>query len=387
MSSSPESIAMQLQSDVVYGSLDFAKFIEKALDVRLVTPIEEIEDIYYQAQKRIKEGLFISRELEAFVNKGCEQLVISKQRDQTYFNLSAHSVYRLRQVADEVYLTDLVPEYFPDTYVQENPAGSDTWMTVMWKWDTVPVERMSRHHWFSLAKLMAEYDASLKENRIADPTVSATTRNPSQFAEQLAKLGTKSLAELIKPKTENVATVDVPVVTLPELADEQIEDMDDDLAHVEPITDDLQVELEFQRLLQKERSESVRFSMMVAQRYLNKARNAQNRGLEFTLTLEDFSALMRNHICYYTHQKLVTQFTEADMTLRRIPDNYMSIDRVNSDLGYTRDNVVVCAHSINLAKSRATAAEFKHLLSVAQLLGNLNPDQAETVKRLMSLNK
>lgn len=83
------------------------------------------------------------------------------------------------------------------------------------------------------------------------------------------------------------------------------------------------------------------FDLMLAQHYVNKARNAKSRGIEFTLTLADMKKLLKTKKCFYTGQPLV--FGETS--------NGFTIDRVDNTLGYTKENSVACANWVNAWKN------------------------------------
>jgi len=377
-----EKIQVELRSHEMFATEDFAKYMTSALDARLLTPIVELEDCYHQASIALNEGAFLRRDLEQFIRAGRDHIKIAIDKQSDNFFMSAHSVRQLKEAMTDLQLIHWVPSYIQEaqTYAQENMPGMGTRLTVMWKWNTVPIERMASREWHLIARYMSEYKASLQENRVADSTKfhgESTTFGQapkSGLALQLEKLGSKKIEELVK--------------VTPSIAQEQrtsaVEEQDVVEEDTTVLSDELRDELEFQHLLNKERSEQVRFSMMVAQRYLNKARNAMRRELEFALTIDDFTTLMRSHVCYYTRQPLVTQFSEEDIRLRRIPENYLSIERLDSNKGYTRDNTVVCSHSINVTKQSSTEAEFRQILSISQLMSNLTEEQK---RMLLQLNK
>lgn len=66
---------------------------------------------------------------------------------------------------------------------------------------------------------------------------------------------------------------------------------------------------------------------------------ARHRGIEFTLTKEQFLSFWQKP-CYYTGRPITT----------------IGLDRVDNSKGYTMDNVVPCCKDVNLAK-RALSAE------------------------------
>lgn len=82
---------------------------------------------------------------------------------------------------------------------------------------------------------------------------------------------------------------------------------------------------------------------------------AKKRSLSFSLEEQDMVSLYhkQNGLCHYTGRKLVLQRNNQDS---------LSLDRVNSDLGYSLDNVVLCGTNVNRAKLDMTLGDFKRLL-------------------------
>ena len=79
------------------------------------------------------------------------------------------------------------------------------------------------------------------------------------------------------------------------------------------------------------------FDEVVATKYLNKLKNAQDRNLEFNLTLTSIRNIMKAKQCYFTKIPLDSET--------------ITIDRVNSKLGYIKGNVVACHTDVNAFKA------------------------------------
>lgn len=82
------------------------------------------------------------------------------------------------------------------------------------------------------------------------------------------------------------------------------------------------------------------FDSFVALKYLRTKLTAIERGIEFSLSLGDFKRLMSSKRCRYSG---------VELTL--VGDHSVSIDRKDSTIGYTKDNVVVCSKTVNGIKN------------------------------------
>lgn len=85
----------------------------------------------------------------------------------------------------------------------------------------------------------------------------------------------------------------------------------------------------------------VPFDVMVSTLYLKKVLQCKERGIEFSLTLPEFSNLYKRKRCHYSG---------AEMTL----DGAMrvTIDRIDPSVGYVSGNVVSCSAAANSLKNQ-----------------------------------
>jgi hypothetical protein len=98
------------------------------------------------------------------------------------------------------------------------------------------------------------------------------------------------------------------------------------------------------------KEQEARLHRIIYVEYVNKARK---KGLTFNLSLLIFSNLLTKD-CYYCGQ--------APLNKREVIKDYsiyyQGIDRINSEEGYIRDNVVPCCKICNYMKSKSSKKEF-----------------------------
>jgi hypothetical protein len=82
--------------------------------------------------------------------------------------------------------------------------------------------------------------------------------------------------------------------------------------------------------------------------------SAKKRNIDFDLQLTDFYELSYPITCPVLGIPL--QFNRG-----KVQDNSYSIDRIDSSLGYTSDNIQVISYRANMLKNNATPEELKLL--------------------------
>lgn len=97
-------------------------------------------------------------------------------------------------------------------------------------------------------------------------------------------------------------------------------------------------------------------------RWMNKQREAKNRGIEFALSVEDFKELLKTSHCHYTGIPLIC-YDEAAETP---PDDQLTIDRIDNEKGYEKGNVVACSYIANSIKSDGDIGSIQDRLSRIQ---------------------
>jgi hypothetical protein len=80
-------------------------------------------------------------------------------------------------------------------------------------------------------------------------------------------------------------------------------------------------------------------------RYNRGKRQANERGLDFSITLEEYSIKITQP-CYYCKNQLYKKSTRG-----------VGLDRLNSNIGYTNDNTVSCCYVCNTIKNNFLTVE------------------------------
>lgn len=97
------------------------------------------------------------------------------------------------------------------------------------------------------------------------------------------------------------------------------------------------------------------FDLYVAKKLASKAKNAKDRGIEFSLTFQSMKNLMKAKKCYYTGITLTTpEGVQPDQTGNKASDR--TIDRVDGSKGYVPGNVVACCNAANNIKAQLEGA-------------------------------
>lgn len=87
-----------------------------------------------------------------------------------------------------------------------------------------------------------------------------------------------------------------------------------------------------------------------AAKYLAKIRSTTDRGIEFTLTFNEYKRLLKIKRCFYTRDTL---------TFHPGLPNSFSLDRIDASKGYIKGNVVACTSDMNRKKRDLTINDIK----------------------------
>lgn len=125
---------------------------------------------------------------------------------------------------------------------------------------------------------------------------------------------------------------------------------------------------------------TVNESYSLAQAYLNKVKDCHTRHIDFQLSLSDFIRLRSRTKCFYTGVTL----DKSDPNL----ENYISLDRVDNTIGYTKENTVVCTASFNKRKNNLTIEDIAFLQKALKFIKNGNKSKkVQTTKKISGIAK
>lgn len=108
--------------------------------------------------------------------------------------------------------------------------------------------------------------------------------------------------------------------------------------------------------------------LQLAQKYLNKAQSAKDRGIEFDLPFQSFKNIIRAKKCKYTGIPLTKET--------------LTIERVNSKLGYIKGNCVAVSLAANQFKSlfENAAAKTVTVAQAEKILKILRKNECRTIQ-------
>ena len=98
----------------------------------------------------------------------------------------------------------------------------------------------------------------------------------------------------------------------------------------------------------------------------NAKKSAQKRKQEFTLEIEDI-------VSFWEQQHQICAYSGRKMTLQANQLNTVSIERIDSNKGYTQENTILVCQAINRMKSDFSLEDFYALCAdTAKFIGNEN---------------
>jgi hypothetical protein len=124
--------------------------------------------------------------------------------------------------------------------------------------------------------------------------------------------------------------------------------------------------LEISRKYKKEKRKDIEFRKIEADKQKERRvrlwqntliHDSKNRGVEHTLTINDINQLFQkqNGLCYWFNVPLIPS---NDSKHPQQP----SLDRLDRNKGYTRDNVVLTCYSANIGRNETSVEEWEKFL-------------------------
>jgi|TARA_R100001530_G_scaffold107208_1_gene74940 hypothetical protein len=108
--------------------------------------------------------------------------------------------------------------------------------------------------------------------------------------------------------------------------------------------------------------------------YLDRTRNYKRKPTPVLITREEFYELWEQHkkryggwFCAYTGESMThTRSMNESMSNRIKVKSNMSVDRIDSDQGYTRDNIVFCTWDFNDRKGNISLEDIRCILNLLE---------------------
>lgn len=98
----------------------------------------------------------------------------------------------------------------------------------------------------------------------------------------------------------------------------------------------------------------------IAKSYIRKIDNAAQRGIEFSLTFNQFKKLYNRKLCQITGVRMKRDNQNKGLSF--------TLDRLNSDLGYTKENTIACCAEANRIKGSYENPNTSKDLNLNQLI-------------------
>ena len=98
----------------------------------------------------------------------------------------------------------------------------------------------------------------------------------------------------------------------------------------------------------------------LAKQYMNKISSCMKRGIDFKLSINEYNAIKNKKVCYYTGIK----FDDTHI-------NQLTIDRIDSSKGYTKENSVACCNQVNALKNSLFECDSRLTTITVKQLGRL----------------
>ncbi len=320
------------------------KFSEEVLriqgETKLFIPMEEAESLYLSVDQEIS---FVSEHYE-FIQNGIKHIEVHKNNNSHAFHMNAFTLHRIRKIYENLDLT--LPSWVPNVWLLEKPYRDHN-VTYLFDWSTVQASHVSNTLVaFLMMRLSGEIEPA-ESNSLSDNPKLQMLKKAGNLPKKVDDSGSKvtSITETKDTKPAQKSNIACSDENLPE---------------------------------------EVNHGSFVAKKYLMLMKSATDRNLDFNLSIEDLSQMLRKQQCYFTGEPLV-RFVHCKEKVNageaELPSNYLTVDRLDSEKGYVSGNVVICSNEINQLKDRMPAEEFSKAIAMRKLLreANMSPEMMRII--------
>ena len=116
--------------------------------------------------------------------------------------------------------------------------------------------------------------------------------------------------------------------------------------------------------------------IQIAQKLTAKYANALKRGIHFNLSFKRMKQLCKQKTCFFTGIKFHEYIKPLEPGETEHP-YAMTIDRIDSSLGYTDDNVVACTNEFNKLKSNLSLQTIERMYKGVQKVIERNKEKEQ----------
>jgi hypothetical protein len=324
------NIAFNNNRDIL-AKKDFGKKLyQKVGEIKLYYSLNDVHDLFSLMNKKTPD---ISANKE-FLQKGLAYIDDLMAKHADAYHLSSNIACRLHKICDNLGMP--APHWVPHAYSTEATRGRHRF-TYLYDWSSVDASAFPPQFIESFLNFIESYLADNVGTLADNPALNEIIISPSRQAE----ICRENMLSLSKAKEKDKGEVNDAAVVV---ASTTISCPTVELSHHE---------------------EAVSHGEFVSRKYLSLMKSAAARNLPFTLGIEELSAILRNKRCHFTQERLVCfphDVSKVKTGELLLPDNYLSIDRLDNTQGYTLGNMVVCGRAINTIKDQVSEQDFNNLL-------------------------
>ena len=110
---------------------------------------------------------------------------------------------------------------------------------------------------------------------------------------------------------------------------------------------------------------------VLAKRYVSLMNRANSKKLDFDLTLAQLKRILNRKRCYYTGEPIRVYETSGGNS---VPQDNLSIERVDATRGYVYDNIQAVSHKMNLFKGGTIDCGHVSIEQMKKMIAKLEGD-------------